>query len=740
MSSAAVSSVLNQKASQQKAEQDKRGAEHRKVKRRSIVNQPLNKVAADTDNSEEEEKPERSDDCQNVAPPNSLRNKVFFKKVYIACYLNTDLDDEMIFVPSEFKMSNKERDRIYKNIDLVGKGYIGRADIENLLDNNQSATDDFMVLFDADGNGHICKEEFWQIMDKFINTNPPLNLRERIYQTFANPASSMSAKYISLIIMFLIVLSSSSFVMETVPEYNYKNADDITKEPTSHWIFWYIETVCIVAFTLEYVGRLCTVHAVRPELQMTVTLSVVNGVKVLVEAGGVDKHERDEEKPPIIPQSPYQKTVNFILDAMNIIDFIAIAPYYVGLVGAGGAGGLGFLRVLRLARVFRVFKMGKYNQGMQLFARVMINSAPAMYILIFFSLLGMVLFGSMIFFAEAGTWTVNAEFPHGAYLRQNLLDNGEEETPFSSIPASFWWVLVTSTTVGYGDMYPTTAAGKLVGTLCMISGVLVIALPITIIGANFANEYALIEEEKKAITDKKELRASRERAWAEGRYEELISQGVIGPSDVPIDVRLRWQAEGLLDEEEFAQFKVTVPTGEEEEEGRGNSSGGISKGGPMAAMAVASLSINRLSKQVEPRGKKLISGMTESNTLSQGTQLVITREVTSFLKSVEKDGRCPWGGRAEMTMSTVLNCLASEPAVAAAPIRKAFLEMIMCDQSAPSLTLPAPAQLGTSLSPVQTRRDPLPNTRELEPGNLPPPAAAAAAATPGQEVELAQTT
>eukprot|EP00854_Cymbomonas_tetramitiformis_P004744 gene4744-5801_t len=522
MSSAAVSSVLNQKASQKK-EEEKRNDEQRKGRRRSVVPKQLNKIAAD-DNAEEAEKSERSENSQKIAAPNSLRNKVFFKKVYIACYLNTDLDDEMIFVPGAFKMSNKERDRIYNNIDLVGKGYIGRADIENLLESNQSATDDFMVLFDADGNGHISKEEFWHIMDKFINTNPPLNLRERVYQTFANPASSMSAKYISLIIMFLIVLSSSSFVMETVPEYNYKNDDDITSEPTSHWIFWYIETVCIVAFTLEYLGRLCTVHAVRPELQMTVTLSVVNGVKVLVEAGGVDKHERDEEKPPDVPLSPYQKTVNFVLDAMNIIDFIAIAPYYVGL-------------------------------GMQLFARVMINSAPAMYILIFFSLLGMVLFGSMIFFAEAGTWTVNAEFPHGAYLRQNLLDNGEEETPFSSIPASFWWVLVTSTTVGYGDMYPTTAAGKLVGTLCMISGVLVIALPITIIGANFANEYAVIEEEKKAITDKKELRASRERAWAEGRYEELISQGVIGPGDVPVDVRLRWQAEGLLDDEEFAQFK-----------------------------------------------------------------------------------------------------------------------------------------------------------------------------------------
>jgi hypothetical protein len=72
------------------------------------------------------------------------------------------------------------------------------------------------------------------------------------------------------------------------------------------------------------------------------------------------------------------------------------------------------------------------------------------------------------------------------YKRSDDCSTTCEQSPFDSIPSTFWWCLVTMTTVGYGDMYPTQALGKALAGCVMILGIIVIALPITVIGSNFA--------------------------------------------------------------------------------------------------------------------------------------------------------------------------------------------------------------------------------------------------------------
>lgn len=60
---------------------------------------------------------------------------------------------------------------------------------------------------------------------------------------------------------------------------------------------------------------------------------------------------------------------------------------------------------------------------------------------------------------------------------------------YRSIPAAFWWAIVTMTTVGYGDGYPMTSEGRTLAVFAMIAGILIIAMPITVIGDNFSKAY-----------------------------------------------------------------------------------------------------------------------------------------------------------------------------------------------------------------------------------------------------------
>jgi voltage-gated potassium channel Kch len=179
------------------------------------------------------------------------------------------------------------------------------------------------------------------------------------------------------------------------------------------------------------------------------------------------------------------KIYRFMVATLNLIDLVAILPFYIEFVIPSSTGGsLAVFRVLRLARVFRIFKIGKYSASMQSFGRVMSKSLDALVLMIFFVVIGAVLFGSMMFFAEGGEFDETL----GKYMRDDLTGSAREETPFVSIPASFWFILVTTTTVGYGDYVPTSSWGKLVAAITMHLGVLVLALPITIISANFAIE------------------------------------------------------------------------------------------------------------------------------------------------------------------------------------------------------------------------------------------------------------
>lgn len=121
------------------------------------------------------------------------------------------------------------------------------------------------------------------------------------------------------------------------------------------------------------------------------------------------------------------------------------------------------LRVIRLVRVFRIFKLSRHSKGLQILGMTLKASLRELGLLMFFLLIGVILFSSAIYYAEAGS----------------------ERSYFKSIPDAFWWAVVTMTTVGYGDMVPHDFWGKVVGSLCAIAGVLTLSLPVPVIVSNF---------------------------------------------------------------------------------------------------------------------------------------------------------------------------------------------------------------------------------------------------------------
>jgi hypothetical protein len=86
---------------------------------------------------------------------------------------------------------------------------------------------------------------------------------------------------------------------------------------------------------------------------------------------------------------------------------------------------------------------------------------------------------------EGGNFEVTLDYPNGHYMRPSADDYSKEVSPFQSVPDAIYYVLITATTVGYGDLYPTTGVGRFFGCIMAYAGILTFSVPLAIIGYNF---------------------------------------------------------------------------------------------------------------------------------------------------------------------------------------------------------------------------------------------------------------
>jgi voltage-gated potassium channel len=184
--------------------------------------------------------------------------------------------------------------------------------------------------------------------------------------------------------------------------------------------------------------------------------------------------------------------LRFVVSPAALIDLAAIVPAYLpGDVFLD----LRFARVVRLMRMARALKLARYSRSIQTFSAVFRERQSDLLLITSLLLMLLVVASSAMYFAE-----------HGA-----------QPTKFSSIPASMWWAVVTLTTVGYGDILPITAAGKLIGAIVALIGIGFFALPAGILASGFAQVQARRREGSKPCPHCGQPMAGTAEAGSDGR-------------------------------------------------------------------------------------------------------------------------------------------------------------------------------------------------------------------------------
>ncbi|KAG2449176.1 hypothetical protein HYH02_005923 [Chlamydomonas schloesseri] len=242
-------------------------------------------------------------------------------------------------------------------------------------------------------------------------------LRAKIYLTLSHPEYNTFAFVFGMFIMLVILLNTTVFCIESVPRWENTPLYDRLV---------IVDYVCLGIFTAEFLARLLTCSSLR----------------------------------------------HFWLNAMNWVDFFAIAPFYLELMIVGPDAGnqaasqTRIIRVLRLLRVLRLMRASTRFRNLQVVVDALVASGDVLGMLVFLLLVLLVVSATIIYFVEQalveGSW-------------------------FDSIPLTIYYMHVTLTTTGYGDLYPVSAWGRFIAGVFMLLCMVTLSLPISVIGGNFSN-------------------------------------------------------------------------------------------------------------------------------------------------------------------------------------------------------------------------------------------------------------
>ena len=243
----------------------------------------------------------------------------------------------------------------------------------------------------------------------------------RIYQLLEKAEEGdRASRLVDIGLSVLVFLNVIAVSLETVDSLHRAYAG----------LFWWIETVSVTLFSVEYVLRVWSVAA--------------------------SSHERG--------MSAGKSRLSYVFSPTGLIDLIAILPSLLPLLF--GTIDLRWLRILRLARLF---KFSHYTSALEDLISSVQRERQSFVATIYLLFLALMISSTLIY----------------------VFEHDLQPDYFGSIPESMWWSFVTLTTVGYGDVVPITAAGRAVAALTALMGVCVVALLTGIVATGFSKQMAL---------------------------------------------------------------------------------------------------------------------------------------------------------------------------------------------------------------------------------------------------------
>ena len=198
-------------------------------------------------------------------------------------------------------------------------------------------------------------------------------------------------------------------------------------------VLLWVETVTVAFFAVDYVLRIWTARFLHPEL------TEIHAIR------------------------------KYVCSFTGIVDLLSFLPYYLPVFFPSGTVAF---RMIRIVRIFRLFKINAYYDSLNVITEVIAGKRQQLFSSVFIILVLML----------------------ASSLCMYSLENEAQPDVFKNAFSGIWWAASTLLTVGYGDIYPITFWGKLLGIFISFLGVGMVAIPTGIISAGFVDQYATIKK------------------------------------------------------------------------------------------------------------------------------------------------------------------------------------------------------------------------------------------------------